>query len=59
MKGPLGRTLVAVALLACSASLVGCIDIVQESAVGAAGSVTESFFVNLIEGLLATLTGAS
>ena len=59
MKGTLGRTLVATALLALSASLVGCIDIVQEGAVGAAGSVTEAFFVDLIEGLLAILGGGS
>jgi len=53
------RSLVATAILALSASLVGCIDIVQESAVGAAGSVTEAFFVDLIEGFLAILGGAS
>jgi len=59
MKGTLGRTLFAAALLAWNASLVGCIDIVQEGAVGAAGSVTEAFFVDLIEGLLAILGGGS
>ncbi len=59
MKGTMGRSLVATALLALSASLVGCIDIVQEGAVGAAGSVTEAFFVDLIEGLLAILGGGS
>ena len=51
--------MVATALLAWSASLVGCIDIVQEGAVEAAGSVTEAFFVDLIEGLLAILGGGS
>ncbi len=59
MKGTMERTLVATALLALSALLVGCIDIVQEGAVGAAGSVTEAFFVDLIEGLLAILGGGS
>lgn len=59
MKGTVGRTLVAKALLALSVSLVGCIDIVQEGAVSAAGSVTEAFFVDLIEGLLAILGGGS
>ena len=59
MKGTMGRSLVATALMALSASLVGCIDIVQEGAVGAAGSVTEAFFVDLIEGLLAILGGGS
>ena len=59
MKGTLRRTLGATALLAWIASLVGCIDIVQESAVGAAGSVTEAFFVDLIEGFLAILRGGS
>ncbi len=59
MKGALGRNLVATVLLAWSASLVGCIDIVQEGAVGAASSVTEAFFVDLIEGLLAILGGGS
>ena len=59
MKESLGRSLVATVILAWSASLVGCIDIVQESAVGAAGSVTEAFFVDLIEGLLAILGGGS
>ena len=57
MKGTLERGLVATALVALSASLVGCIDIVQEGAVGAAGSVTEAFFVDVIEGLLAILGG--
>ncbi len=59
MKGTMGRSLVATALLALIASLVGCIDIVQEGAVGAAGSVTEAFFVDLIEELLAILGGGS
>ena len=59
MKGILGRRLVVTALLAWSASLVGRIDIVQDSAVGAAGSVTEAFFVDLIEGFLAILRGGS
>lgn len=59
MKRTMGRRLVATALLAWNASLVGCIDIVQEGAVGAAGSVTEAFFVDLIEGLLAILGGGS
>jgi hypothetical protein len=59
MKEILGRSLVATALLALSASLSGCIDIVQESAVGAAGSVTEAIFVDLIEGFLAILGGGS
>ncbi len=59
MKRTMERSLVATAILALSASLVGCIDIVQESAVGAAGSVTEAFFVDLIEGFLAILGGAS
>ena len=55
MKITLGRTLIATAILAWSASLIGCSDIVQESAVAAAGSVTEAFFVDLIEGFLAIL----
>ena len=59
MKRTMGRRLVTTALLAWSASLVGCTDIVQEGAVGAAGSVTEAFFVDLIEGLLAILGGGS
>ena len=59
MKGTLGRSLVATAILAWSASLLGCTDIVQESAVAAAGSVTEAFFVDLIEGFLAILRGGS
>ena len=59
MKRTKERSLVATAILALSASLVGCIDIVQESAVGAAGSVTEAFFVDLIEELLAILGGGS
>ncbi len=59
MKAILGRRVVATALLALSASLIGCIDIVQESAVGAAGSVTEAIFVDLIEGFLVILRGGS
>ncbi len=59
MKRTMGRRVVATALPAWSASLVGCIDIVQEGAVGAAGSITEAFFVDLIEGLLAILGGGS
>ena len=59
MKRTMERSFVATAILALSAPLVGCIDIVQEGAVGAAGSVTEAFFVDLIEGLLAILGGAS
>ncbi len=59
MKATSARSLVATALLAWSASLIGCSDIVQESAVAAAGSVTEAFFVDLIEGLLAILRGGS
>ena len=59
MKGILGRSLVATVILAWSASLVGCIDIIQEGAVGAAGSVTEAFFVDLIEGFLVILGGGS
>ncbi len=59
MKATSARSLVATALLAWSASLIGCIDIIQESAVGAAGSVTEAFFVDLIEGFLAILRGGS
>ena len=59
MKGSLGRSLVATVILAWGVSLVGCIDVVQESAVSAAGSVTEAFFVDLIEGLLAILRGGS
>ncbi len=59
MKATSARSLVATALLAWSASLIGCIDIIQESAVAAAGSVTEAFFVDLIEGFLAILRGGS
>ena len=59
MRGKFGRSLVAAVVLAWSASLVGCIDIIQEGAVGAAGSVSEAFFVNLFEGLLATFVGGS
>jgi hypothetical protein len=59
MKGTLGRSFVATALLIWGASLIGCIDIVQEGAVGAAGSVTEAFFVDLIEEFLVILRGGS
>ncbi len=52
------KTLSTLLLCACCLALSsGCVDVVQQSAVNAAGSVIEALFVDLFEGLGAGLGG--